>query len=114
MKQLALVLALVALPVAAAHADPPAHVVNDAGASLSLDCGDGGQVVVNGAANRIAITGGCAKVVINGSTNQVAIDAADKIAITGSRNTVTYKKGWTKKNPKVTRLGTGNTIAKLK
>lgn len=112
MRQLALMLALVAAP-AAAFADAPSHVVNDGGATLTLDCGDGGRVVVNGADNAITITGGCEKVVVNGSGNKVAVDASDKIVITGSGNAVTYKKGWTKKSAKVSRLGTGNTIAKV-
>ena len=111
MKTLALLVALAGFPIAAA-ADAPDHVVNDGGARLSLDCGDGGQVVVNGADNVIAVTGGCAKVVINGSKNQVAIAAADKITVTGSDNAVTWKAGWKKKAPKVVATGVGNKVAK--
>ena len=113
METLALVLALIAVPALAA-ADAPTHVINDGGATLTLDCADGGRVLVNGADNTITTTGGCAKVVVNGSGNHVAIEAADKIVVTGSNNAVTYKKGWNKKSPKVARLGVGNTIAKVK
>ena len=113
MKRFAMSLVLVAAPLVAA-ADTPDHVVNDAGATLTLDCGDGGRVVINGADNAISTTGGCAKVVVNGSTNTVTIAAADKIVVTGSSNTVTYKQGWKAKRPKVARLGVGNTIRRIK
>ncbi len=111
MKHLALMLVLVAFPLAA-WADAPEHVINDGGATLTLDCGDGGRITINGADNTITATGGCEKVVVNGSGNKVAIAAADKIVVTGSGNAVTYQKGHTKKAPKVSRLGVGNTVAK--
>lgn len=118
MKQLALAIALMVFPVAAfpvaARAEAPAHVINDGGATLTLDCGDGGRIVINGADNTITAIGGCEKVVVNGSGNKVAIIAADKIVVTGSNNAVTYQRGFTKKSPKVARLGVGNTIAKIK
>ena len=102
------------LAPAVARADAPEHVINAAAETVTVDCGDGGQVVVNGSTNTVTVTGGCAKVVVNGSANTVAIDAADKIAVTGSGNKVTYKKGHTRKAPKVARLGTGNKVARVK
>ncbi|MBK9035721.1 MAG: DUF3060 domain-containing protein [Myxococcales bacterium] len=108
---LALVLALVP---AVALADAPDHVINNSAKTVTVACGDGGRVVVNGSTNVVTVTGGCAKVVVNGSSNTVAIDAADKIAITGSSNKVTYKKGHTRKAPKITQLGSGNQVARVK
>ena len=113
MKHLALVLALVATP-ALAVADAPDHVFNGADETSTVDCGEGGTVVINGSTNTVTTTGGCAKVVINGADNTVQIDAADKIVVTGSGNTVTWHKGWKKKTPKVARLGAGNTIKRVK
>lgn len=113
MSRIAFALALVLAPALAA-ADAPEVVINDAAQTSTVDCGEGGKVVVNGSSNDITVTGGCAKVVVNGSANKVAIDAADKIAVTGSGNHVTYKKGYTKKSPKVARTGVGNKVARIK
>lgn len=113
MTKLALVFAvLTAAPLALA--DAPEHVINDAAQQVSVDCGDGGKVVVNGSSNNVTVTGGCAKVVVNGSANNVTVDAADKIAVTGSGNHVTYKKGYTKKSPKIARTGVGNKVSRVK
>ena len=114
MKHLAFVLALVLAPALAAADDARADVVDAAGQSVSLDCGEGGRVAVTGAGNTVTITGGCSKVAITGSSNVVSIAAADKIAVTGSSNTVTWAKGWKKKSPKVARLGVGNKVSKAK
>ena len=113
MKQIALVLALVAVP-ALALADAPEHVLNDSGQEATFDCGKGGKVVVNGANNRVAIRGGCIKVLINGAQNQVAIESADRIAINGAGNEVLYHRGWTRKAPKIANTGVGNKIARKK
>lgn len=111
MKRLVLIGMLLAAP-AAAWAEPPAHVVNEADATLTLDCADGGRVTVNGSANTITVTGGCEKVTVNGSGNTVAVAGADKIVVTGSGNTITYGGGWKKKAPKLSRLGENNEIAR--
>lgn len=110
--KLALVLSILLIAPAVALAEAPSHVVNDAGGNLTLDCGDGGKVVVNGADNKIAITGGCEKVLVNGSGNTVDVASSDKIVVTGSGNAITYGGGWKKKAPKLSRLGTNNKIAK--
>ncbi|MBL8620123.1 MAG: DUF3060 domain-containing protein [Myxococcales bacterium] len=113
MTKLAFAFALLA-SASIARADAPEHVINDAAQTVTVDCGDGGKVVVNGSSNNVTVTGGCAKVAVNGSANNVAIDAADKIAVTGSGNHVTYKKGFTKKSPKVARTGVGNKVSRAK
>ena len=114
MKHLALVLALALSPSLAVADDAPDHVVDAAGQNVSLDCGEGGKVAITGAGNTVTITGGCSKVAVTGSSNVVSIAAADKIAVTGSGNHVTYKKGYTKKSPKVARTGVGNKVARIK
>lgn len=111
MKHLAFVCALLVAP-ALAWADAPSHVINDSNVNTTLDCGEGGKVVLNGSNNNITTAGGCTKVLVNGSGNNVAVGAADKIVVTGSGNNVVYAKGWKKAKPKVSSLGTGNKIAK--
>jgi len=111
MKQVALILVLIGSPLVAA-ADAPQHVVNDGGATLTLDCGDGGRVVVNGADNKIAVTGGCEKVTVNGSGNTVTLDGVDKLVLTGGNNKVTYAKSWHKKSTTIAKVGSNNVVAK--
>ncbi len=123
-------LATLALTPSFALAD--ARSYNDAGARVTHDCAkDGPEVDLNGADSTFVFTGTCTKISINGSTlkvtiekierlaingssNVVAIAAADKIAVTGSSNTVTYKAGISKALPKVSSLGTGNKVSKVK
>ena len=113
MKKLALVFALLAVPAIAA-ADAPDVIINDAGQTATVDCGEGGKVIVNGSANTVTVTGGCAKVQVNGSTNTVMIAAVDKIGVTGTGNTVTWSAGWKKKVAKVARSGVHNTVVRRK
>ena len=112
MKKLVLLAALCAAP--AANADTPRTVVNDAGQDTTVACGEGGELVVNGSSNKLAVTGGCARVVVNGSENTVALDGADKIVLNGAGNSVSYKRGWKAAQPKVVKTGAGNKIARAK
>jgi len=112
-KQLALTLALMLVPALAA-ADTPDLIINGSGQPHQVDCGEGGKVTVNGARNSVSISGGCAKVTVNGSSNQVSIAGADKIVLNGSQNQVVYERGWTRKKPKISKRGRGNTISRRK
>ncbi len=112
MKKLILLAAMMVAP--AAWADAPRVVVNDAGQTSSVTCGDGGELVLNGADNKITVSGGCSKVVVNGSGNTVIIEAADKITLNGAENTISYQRGWKSKAPKIVRTGTGNKISQAK
>ena len=112
MKKLILSAAILAAP--AAYADTPRTVVNDAGQDTSITCGEGGELVVNGSGNKLAVTGGCARVVVNGSENTVTLDGADKIVLNGADNQVTYKRGWKAAQPRVVKTGAGNKIARAK
>jgi hypothetical protein len=111
----------------AAHAD---RSINDSGVKIDHDCATDPEVSINGSSVELTLTGACtklaingssctvtvasaSKVAVNGSTNTVAIDAADKIAITGSNNTVTYKRGVTKKKPKISKLGSKNSVKRI-
>lgn len=113
MKHLVLALALGAAPAVAA-ADAPSHIINDSTKELTLDCGEGGKVLINGSSNTVDVTGSCSKVQINGATNDVEIEATDKIQINGAGNTVTWTKGWKKKAPKVSKLGRNNRVTQNK
>lgn len=105
--------------------------ISDSAGSATIDCAKDPEVAVVGSSNEITLTGECtklaisgssnkvtaatvAKIAITGSTNEVNVDAVDKVALTGSDNKVTYKKGVTRKTPKVAKLGTGNAVKKVK
>ena len=128
----ALVLALVgASLVAPSVAAADDQAINDTGQTSTVDCGDGGNVAINGSQNTLTITGVCASVALNGTGNTVTIDAsasvavsgvgntltvkaADKIAVTGSGNKVTWSKGLKAKKPKLVKLGVRNTYRRAK
>ena len=126
---LGLALAL-AIPAAALAGDD-SFVVNDSNKPINHDCGKQAAVLINGSMDTITLTGTCTKVLINGRGNTLAIEssgkvgvngaantvtigATDKIELTGSQNKVTWKRGLTKKAPKVMNLGNHNSIAKTK
>ncbi len=136
MKSLAFALALVVGSIVApalALADAPAdQVLNDASQTADIDCGEGGNVTINGASNTLTLTGTCGLVSLNGASNTVSIvaassvelhgtantltvTAADKIMVTGSGNKVSYgRKGLTTKRPKLAKLGVRNKYKVLK
>lgn len=101
--------------------------------NVTHDCATDPVVAVNASEGTYTFTGTCTKIAINGSDNKVKIEAVgtisvngsdntvdigatDKIALTGSDNKVTYKKGLKKPKakPRISRLGSGNAIKKVK
>ena len=132
MKYLPFALALLVGP-ALALADAPAdQILNDASQTSGIDCGEGGNVTINGATNTLTLTGTCGLVSLNGASNTVSIvaassvelhgtantltvTAADTSTITGSGNKVSYgRKGLTTKRPKLVKLGVRNKYKALK
>lgn len=102
---------LAGVSIARAAASPQKQtVVNDASQTVSVDCGEGGDVVINGGHNRVTVTGGCAKVTVASDDNTIAIDAVDKIMLNGANNKVTYKRAWKGKAPKVEKVGANNQV----
>ena len=71
------------------------------------------KIAINGSNNQVTIEN-AKKLAVNGSGNTVDIVAADKIALTGSNNKIAYKKGLTGAKPKISTLGSGNKVTKLK
>ncbi|MBS1122173.1 MAG: hypothetical protein H6Q90_4401 [Deltaproteobacteria bacterium] len=99
--------------------------------NVTHDCAKDPDVSVNSSNGTFVFTGTCDKISINGSTikatiesisklsingagNTIDITAVDKLSVNGSSNTVTYKKALTGKKPKISKLGTGNKITKVK
>jgi hypothetical protein len=105
--------------------------INDSGVTVAHDCATDPEVSINGSRVELTLSGACTKlaingssctvgvasaikVAVNGSSNVVTVDAADKIAVTGSSNKVTYRRGVTKKKPKVAILGSKNSVKRIK
>ena len=119
---------LLASPAALAS-ETPSYAINDSGLTVSHACAAGERVAIAGSGNTVTLSGPCAnvaiagagntltialadKLAIAGANNTVDVDAAGKIAVTGSGNKVTYKAGLPPaKAPKVSNLGTGNTVS---
>lgn len=109
-------------PPASATRQTPSHVapagpvparsdgtvtVNGARESRSIECGGTvTDVIVNGAANDIEISGHCVTLTVSGSGNHVSVDVADAITANGMDNAVTYGAG----APTITNVGSSNTI----
>jgi len=124
MRTLALVVLLYAVPAAADvslvdnHQTVTVDCAKDPNVSIA---GNQASVTLSGVCKSVMIAGNAAKVTgsatsfsIAGNTNSVDIDAADSISVTGNENVVTYKKAADakKKAPKVSNLGTKNTVTK--
>jgi Protein of unknown function (DUF3060) len=103
----------------------------EAGQTVTHDCGQDPDVSISGSTSTVTLTGRCLsvavngaantvsiasseKVAVNGSTNEVHIDATNKIAVVGSNNQVTWKKAIKGKKPKIAVLGVQNSVLKMK
>jgi len=124
MRKLALIAVLLASPAAADVSLVDNHE------TVTVDCAKDPNVSIAGNHETVTLTGVCKSVMIAGNSakvtgsatsfsiagnkNTVDIDGADTISITGNDNTVSYKKAADakKKAPKVSNLGTKNTVKK--
>lgn len=122
---------LVLVPLSAAPLSALAEAVYNAETEVTHDCDKEPEVVVNASNATYTFTGSCASIAMNGSTitatiaaaktltingasNTLTVDAADKIVVTGSNNKITYKKPVAAKKTKVSSVGSGNKIRKVK
>lgn len=88
-------------------------VVSSSGLEQTYEC-NGQDVVVNGANNALSFTGECDKVTVNGKGNVVHLEAAKRITANGTENTVTWKRGADKRDPKVGIFGKRNKVSREK
>jgi hypothetical protein len=98
---------------AAARESAPSFQVIESGQTLTHACEANERVVISGSGNKVTLTGECGKVAVMGSKNIVAIDASAKIAVMGTDNEVTWKRGVGGKGPNVSRMGTNNKVTKV-
>jgi hypothetical protein len=120
---------LIGLVLGAATTIATAQTINDSKTSAKQDCSKDDKLTVNGSNVTVELTGTCAqvtlngnqitlngsaqKVSVNGNNNTLAIGTVDALALQGNNNTVTWKSG-VHGAPKVSNLGSGNTITQSK
>jgi hypothetical protein len=102
--------------------DPPAGAQNCAkNPTAEINTGAGNyefvgpctKIIVNGGDNKLKIES-VKELSISGSLNTVAVGSVDKIAVPGGENKVTYRKGIAGAKPKISSVGTNNTITQIK
>ena len=111
-KLVALCALLLCGPVVAKGSAPTFQVI-ESGQTVDHACEANERVVISGSENRVTLTGACAKVAVMGSKNVVAIDGASRIAVMGTGNEVTWKRGVGGKGPNVSRMGTNTKVTKV-
>jgi hypothetical protein len=125
MKKLALAVLLTSSTVALADVS-----IVDNKKTIKVDCAVDKNVNIIGNHATVTLVGTCALVSISGNSatvtgtsekfylagnkNTVNADGADEIATPGNKNTVTWKKGVSKKQPAVSNPGKDNKISQAK
>lgn len=111
MKRATLFVGLVSSSVALA-AGFAAIVVNGNAARRTIRAG-GRDVTVNGNRNDLHVTGAVPRLTVAGNGNNIRIERVGAIDVPGNRNMIEWA-GSPNKRPKITNLGTGNTIIQRK
>jgi hypothetical protein len=90
-------------------------VITGSSRKETIACNGNTRVSISGSENELTFTGECKKVAVTGSMNKVSLDTVDKISVTGSSNTVTWKQASSgNKKPKVAVLGQDNKVSQAK
>ena len=126
---LTLVLAIAA--AGTARADDDTWVFPDSDAKATHDCAKQPKVIVNASRAAITLVGKCARVsvnggsivvtaesiadlAVNGAENAITVDEVGKISMTGAENKIVWKTAIGGKRPRVSDLGSGNSVAQAK
>jgi hypothetical protein len=89
---------------------PPVEVT-DQGGNDDIEC-RGRSFIVSGSSNSYAFLGSCPSVEVTGNSNSIAIEYTDKIAVSGTNNSITYRAGLSAETADVVDVGTGNTVTR--
>lgn len=85
--------------------------VNGDHRTVRVDCG-GSDAQIGGNHNEVTLTGECRNVEVSGNHNTVHVDVAAAISAVGNRNSVTWSRGAGVASPRVSNVGTGNTVSR--
>jgi hypothetical protein len=89
---------------------PPVEI-NDEGGNDDIEC-RGRSFIVLGSGNSYAFLGSCPSVEVTGNSNSIAIEYTDRIAVSGTNNSITYRAGLSAETADVVDVGTGNTVTR--
>jgi hypothetical protein len=90
--------------------DPGKRLLIDGKAQkLTKDCA-GLDVAVQGQGHKITLKGQCKALTVTGDGNTIVVQAAERIAVTGDNNTVTWAKKINNAPPVITQAGKGNKV----
>ncbi|MBN8231540.1 DUF3060 domain-containing protein [Corallococcus macrosporus] len=88
--------------------------ITGSGETSTHECTPETKVEVTGASNTVTLTGECKSVSVTGTGNKVKVEATRAIEVTGSSNSVTWKRGHGKSKPKISRTGMDNKVTQEK
>lgn len=108
-----------------------AAIATPAFADIVHDCAKTPSLTINEGDGHYKFVGACTKIVLNGGDNTLSIESVKSLSVTGTDNTIdigtidslsvtgvdnkiTYRSGITSKLPKLSILGTGNQVSRLK
>lgn len=85
------------------------------GQRKTLSCNGDTEVSVTGSSNDYTFKGVCKSVEVTGSSNKVSLDVVGELEVTGTDNTITWRraKGDARK-PKISSTGSNNTVRQAK
>lgn len=89
-------------------------VVNGKGRTETHACVANEDVVVNGQAHTLSLTGPCRNLVVNGQRQRITTEVAATITANGMRNTVTWKAAASGEKPSISISGLENTVTQAK
>lgn len=107
---------VLALALAAAVSTGPAKAaieVQGDGLHRTVDCGDGGRVVVTGTRNDLVFTGSCAKITLSGEGHHLRVAALGALAMSGLNHRVEWESAIGGGRPKVEDSGLNNSVVQV-
>ncbi|MFN7942888.1 MAG: DUF3060 domain-containing protein [Thermoanaerobaculia bacterium] len=107
---------VLALALTAALSTGPANAaieVKGDGLHRTVDCGDGGRVVVTGSRNDLVFTGRCAKITLSGEGHHLRVAALGALAMSGLNHRVEWESAIGGGRPKVEDSGLNNSVVQV-
>lgn len=73
---------------------------------------EGRRVLANGSGNNYTFTGECEALLVNGTGQKITVEKVGRINVNGTGNKVFYGEGSDGKEPRISKVGTGNSVTK--
>jgi len=79
----------------------------------AIACTKNDDISISGIDEDVTVTGECGSVAVSGSTNKVTIDATARIQVSGSENTVRWRRELGGKPPKIQKSGVDHKVERV-